>query len=333
MTNRFARHAGIPGWDQDALAAARVVIVGLGALGNEVARLLALAGVGDLLICDHDVVEESNLSRSTLFRASDIGRPKVEAARDALAELGPNTTVEARATPLQSGVGLGELRAATLVISCLDSRAARLQLTRRCGLAGAGMLNAGTTPWGGELCYYSAGEACYSCGMSAAHRAADDPAVGCAVPGPASSAPALPASAPVSALIGSWQATAAVRLLCGLPVPPSVTRIDNGFDVHTVHLNGIDPTCRWHDPVPAGIVRATSLTTESTVREVLSEAGHETDVVTPVQFPRPDGPGRSRVLARADPEAQIGELGVAPGEWLELVGARSGCFLQIKGYW
>jgi len=328
MSDRYARHADIPGWDQDALAAARVVIAGMGALGNEVGRLLALAGVGDLLICDHDVVEESNLSRTALFRKSDIGRPKVEVAREALAELGPATTVEARVAPLLSGVGRGELRAADLVISCLDSRASRLQLARRCGLAGAGMLNAGTTPWGGELCHYASGTACYSCGMTAAQRTEDDAAVGCAVP-----VPGRPASAPISALIGSWQATAAIRLLCGLPVSSSITRVENGFDVYTVHRDDIDPTCRWHDPVPPGEIRWTPLTTESTVRDALAEAGPDEDVVSPVLFPRAEGPGRSRVLAAATPGARLADLGVAPGEWLELVGPSSARYLQIKGYW
>jgi molybdopterin/thiamine biosynthesis adenylyltransferase len=327
--DRFARHTAIPGWDQERLGRARVVIAGVGALGNEVSRLLALAGVGELLLCDHDVVEESNLSRCTLFREADLGRPKVMAAREALAELGPATTVHARAAPLESGAGLGELRAADLVISCLDSRAARLALTRRCSLAGAGLLNAGTTPWGGEIAYHPPGGPCYSCGMSAAQRAENDSAVGCAVP-----RPGLPASAPISALIGSWQATAAIRILCGLAVPSWITRVDNGFDVQAVRRDGIDPGCRWHEPVTAERVLASGLTVTATAGDVLARVGPDEDVLTYVMFPRAGGgPACSRVLAEADPAASLADLGVAPGEWLEVVGAAPGRYLHIDGSW
>ncbi|WP_433824588.1 HesA/MoeB/ThiF family protein [Actinoplanes sp. CA-015351] len=329
MSERFARHTGIPGWDQPALAKARVVIAGMGALGNEVARLLALAGVGCLLICDHDVVEESNLSRTTLFRTADIGQPKVLAARRALADLAPTTVVEARVAPLVSGAGIGELRSADIVISCLDSRAARLQLARRCGLAGTGMLNAGTSPWGGEICWYAPGGACYSCGMTSAQRTEDDAPIGCAVP-----APSLPASAPISAMIGAWQATAAVRLLCGLPVPTSITRLDDGFDVQTVYRAGIDPTCLWHEPVPPEQVRSSGLTVDATAGELLQEAGDGVDVVTQETFSRPgQGTRRTRVLAEAPPGARLGDLGVAPGELLALVGGDRIGYMQIKGFW
>src|SRR6266567_1155361 len=82
--DRYARHALIPDWSQPALSAASVVIVGVGAVGSEVARLLAQAGVGRLLLCDPDTIEESNLSRGALYGPADLGRPKAEAAADAL---------------------------------------------------------------------------------------------------------------------------------------------------------------------------------------------------------------------------------------------------------
>ena len=63
----------IPGWDQRRLAAATVVVIGVGALGNEVAKNLALAGIGRLVLCDPDVVSVSNLSRTVLFGAAGRG--------------------------------------------------------------------------------------------------------------------------------------------------------------------------------------------------------------------------------------------------------------------
>ncbi|MCP4663128.1 MAG: ThiF family adenylyltransferase [bacterium] len=129
--DRYARHALIPGWQQQSLREARVVVVGMGAVGNEVTRVLAMAGVGAFVVCDPDRIETSNLSRTVLFRDNDIGRLKVEAAADALRRLVPGIEVDARPLPLVHGVGLAELRDASLVLACLDSRSARLQLAGR----------------------------------------------------------------------------------------------------------------------------------------------------------------------------------------------------------
>src|SRR5690242_1832673 len=88
--DRYARQVLVPGWAQTRLAAATAVVAGTGALGNEVAKNLALAGVGRLVLCDPDVVDTGNLSRATLFTAADVGRRKVDAAADALARLVPS---------------------------------------------------------------------------------------------------------------------------------------------------------------------------------------------------------------------------------------------------
>ena len=69
---RHHRQQLIPGWDQERLAASTVIVVGVGALGNETAKNLALAGVGRLILCDPDTVSASNLSRTVLFRPEDI---------------------------------------------------------------------------------------------------------------------------------------------------------------------------------------------------------------------------------------------------------------------
>src|SRR5438105_3813463 len=161
---RFDRHRFVPGWSQDRLATATAVLLGVGALGNEAARLLVLCGVGRLVLCDPDRVASSNLSRCALFRERDVGRFKVEAAADALADLAPGIAVAVRPLPLGRGVGLAELRDANVVLGCLDSRAARLQLAGRCNLVGAGWIDGGTHPWGGEVRpYLDPDGPCYGC--------------------------------------------------------------------------------------------------------------------------------------------------------------------------
>src|SRR3954467_2627693 len=87
--DRFGRFKLISWWDQDRLARARVLVVGAGALGNEIVKNLALLGIGHLLIADMDRVENSNLSRSVLYRESDNGKFKAAAAARAARDIYP----------------------------------------------------------------------------------------------------------------------------------------------------------------------------------------------------------------------------------------------------
>src|SRR5258707_3325621 len=75
-SDRYGRLRLIPWWRQERLSAARVLVVGAGALGNEVLKNLALLGVGTVYVIDLDTIETSNLSRSVLFRAEDGGQSK-----------------------------------------------------------------------------------------------------------------------------------------------------------------------------------------------------------------------------------------------------------------
>jgi molybdopterin/thiamine biosynthesis adenylyltransferase len=244
MDSRFDRHSLIPGWDQGRLAAATVVVVGVGALGNEVARLLALAGVGRVILCDPDRVAPSNLSRCALFRESDVGQFKVEAAARSLVELFPRLDVQVRPQALVHGVGLAELRDASLALGCLDSRSARLQLAGRCALVRARSIDGGTHPWGGEVRpYVDPVGPCYACSLTAAERAVVDEPWSCL---DVAAAPTVGASAPISALIGSWMAMIAVRTLMQLPLPAGTLEIDGSRGTTGIVQQVRDPECPLH---------------------------------------------------------------------------------------
>jgi molybdopterin/thiamine biosynthesis adenylyltransferase len=247
MDSRFDRHRLIPGWDQGRLASSTVVVIGVGALGNEVARLLALAGVGRMLLCDPDRVAASNLSRCSLFRESDVGQFKVEAAARALVELFPTLSVQSRPHPLVHGVGLAELRDASLTLGCLDSRSARLQLAGRCALVRAPSVDGGTHPWGGEVRpYVDMGGPCYACSLTAAQRAVVDEPWSCLDIVPAAS---VGASAPISALVGSWMSVVAVRALLPLPLPGGTLEIDGSRGTTGIIPQVRDPDCPLHRPL------------------------------------------------------------------------------------
>ncbi len=96
--DRYKRHLALPEFGVEAqqrLLASRVLLIGAGGLGCPLAQYLAAAGVGTLGIVDYDVVDASNLQRQVLYGTRDVGRPKVEVARERILALNPDVKVEA----------------------------------------------------------------------------------------------------------------------------------------------------------------------------------------------------------------------------------------------
>src|SRR4051812_22952215 len=98
--DRFSRFRLIQWWDQEKIGSARVLVVGAGALGNEILKNLALLGFRNVIVVDLDKIELSNLSRSVLYRESDIGKYKADAAADAFRVLAPGANI----TPLRGNI-------------------------------------------------------------------------------------------------------------------------------------------------------------------------------------------------------------------------------------
>jgi len=149
VKDRYDRQRRIPGWDQSKLKRARVFIAGMGALGNEVAKNLALAGVGTLLILDFDRVESTNLNRTVLFTDHDVGSLKVKAASRSIHRINPSVRVTAFNQTLQKLLETrpAPLKSANLLVGCLDNREARFMLNHvsvahRIPYVDGGMLNA-----------------------------------------------------------------------------------------------------------------------------------------------------------------------------------------------
>ncbi|HEX8341007.1 MAG TPA: ThiF family adenylyltransferase [Tepidisphaeraceae bacterium] len=130
--DRFDRFKLIGWWDQPRLRAAKVLVIGAGALGNEIVKNLALLGIGNVIIADKDRIEHSNLSRSILYRAEDAGRPKAEVAARAAREIYPDMNVHALDGDVLHTLGAGVYRWADVVMGGLDNREARLAINRQC---------------------------------------------------------------------------------------------------------------------------------------------------------------------------------------------------------
>ena len=153
---------------QENVKKAKVMVVGAGALGNEVLKNLALFGVGNIFIVDFDTIEYSNLTRSILFRESDAdkGLYKAEVAAKRVKEISRGINVQYIVGNLSSDVGLGVYKQMDVVIGCLDSRLARLQLNRQCMRAGVPWVDGGIEDLNGGVKVFKRGENCYECGLS-----------------------------------------------------------------------------------------------------------------------------------------------------------------------
>jgi len=106
---------------QAALARARVLIVGLGGLGSPVMQYLAGAGVGCLGLVDADSLDASNLHRQPIYALRDVGGPKVDLARTAVAEINPSVRVETHAARLDADNALDLIRSYDIVVDCSDN--------------------------------------------------------------------------------------------------------------------------------------------------------------------------------------------------------------------
>jgi sulfur-carrier protein adenylyltransferase/sulfurtransferase len=158
MTDRYARQTilgevGPAG--QARLAAASVLVVGAGGLGCPVLQYLVGAGVGRLLIVDHDTVEETNLHRQPLYAMSDLGKAKAEAARTTLQRYNPGLSIEAIVERLAPQNATGLVAQADVVVDAADSFAVTYILSDACSAAAKPLVSAsviGLTGYVGAFC-------------------------------------------------------------------------------------------------------------------------------------------------------------------------------------
>lgn len=130
--DRYHTFSLLSWWKQETVRNATALVIGAGALGNEVLKNLALMGIGRILIVDFDTIEDANLSRSVLYRAGDNGKKKAEVAARAVREINPDVGVQWVHCDITKELGLGVYRRADVVIGCLDNREARLSINRAC---------------------------------------------------------------------------------------------------------------------------------------------------------------------------------------------------------
>ena len=203
---RFARQLALPEIGpegQQRLRKASVCIVGLGGLGSPAAFYLAAAGVGHLDLVDGDRVDLSNLQRQILYTTADVGRPKVEAAADRLRALNPGVALRLWPGPLTPDNADEILTAANVVIDATDSPAAKFLIADRCHDHGRPYVHGGITAFTGQLMTVLPGRtACCRCLFDA--------------PPPTDGAPPRGPLGVVPGVIGTLQATEAIKVILGI---------------------------------------------------------------------------------------------------------------------
>lgn len=276
MADRYARQRLIEWWDQDRLQAARILVAGVGALGNEVVKNLALLGVGSLLLVDFDAVDPSNLSRAVLFNETAISRPKVEVVAEAVTRLNPDVAVETINGDLFYDVGLGHYRHSHLAIGCLDNLAARSQVGLSCALAGIPHLDGGMWSLGGEVRWLMAGGGpCFDCTLSDADRERATERRSCTgFRDPAwDDADRVPTVATTAAIIGGLLAQEAAKWLCGYDILASTALVYNGqhLSLHRAALSR-NPDCPSAHTPYTEVVSLPARAANLTARQLLDRA-------------------------------------------------------------
>ncbi|MEQ1615931.1 MAG: molybdopterin-synthase adenylyltransferase MoeB [Hyphomicrobiaceae bacterium] len=151
---RYKRHLvlrEVGGQGQQALKAAKVLVIGAGGLGSPVVLYLAAAGVGSIGIVDDDTVSLDNLQRQIAHATSDIGRPKVDSARDRIQSLNPHVQVDAHRCRIDAGNAMELIGRYDIVIDGSDNFATRYLVSDACHLAKKTLVFAALGPFDGYV--------------------------------------------------------------------------------------------------------------------------------------------------------------------------------------
>lgn len=210
---RYCRHILIPEIDiagQEKLLQSRVLIIGMGGLGAPAVMYLASSGAGQLVICDDDRVELNNIQRQIIHMTNDIGRDKVDSARDTLQALNPDIAVYTFNQRLDQTALYQQVRLADVVIDATDNFASRFEINKACVSEKTPLVSGAVARLAGQVIVFHnkhSGDPCYRCLYP---DSADDAVMGgetCHETG---------VLAPVAGIIGAIMATEALKILLNI---------------------------------------------------------------------------------------------------------------------
>jgi adenylyltransferase/sulfurtransferase len=368
--DRYGRLRLIPWWRQERLRAAKVLVVGAGALGNEALKNLALVGVGTIVVIDLDCVEPSNLSRSVLFRAEDGGRPKAEVAARRVRELNPDVAIHPLRGDVTTDIGLGLFADVDVVIGCLDNREARLWVNRQCWKVGTPWVDAGIQEIQGVVkVFVPPDSACYECAMTSRDYELLNLRYSCPLLRRDDIlAGKVPTAPTIASMMAALEVQEALKLIHGLPVAGGTALVFNGVgnQFYTTQLPHRDD-CLSHEtyPEPHALPighQAPAASLFGAARGVLEgplSLALDRDLVLKVECPRCDWhheihrprtqvslaeavcprcrqPGRPEIASAVEEDSplaarSLAELGIPPYDIVRIDGAASSAFFLLTG--
>ena len=311
---RYARHLVLPqvGADGQArLAAARVLIVGLGGLGSPAALYLAAAGVGRLGLVDFDDVALHNLQRQVLHDTPAVGQPKTASARARLEALNPDVAIDTWQTALSPRNARAILADYDVVLDATDAFATRYLLNDACLLEGKPLVQASVHRFEGRLAVYGTADGpCYRC----VHP--EPPAPGtvadCATGGVLGVLPGI---------LGAMQATEAIKLILGIgeSVAGRLLVLDAlSMRIHEVTIDR-DPACPW----------CATRTERALLEDYAAYCG---EGAAPVAAPAPSAPASPAAPAAPSPAAITPEqlaVRLSRGDRLLVLDVREGWEVEV----
>ena len=248
-SDRLGTFAFISWWEREKVEHARVMVVGAGALGNEVIKNLVLMGIGNIFIVDFDKIELANLSRSVLFRESDSGRDKAEVAAARAREINPNVHVQYFQGDVTTGIGLGVFRRMDVIVGCLDNREARLAVNRFSYWINKPWVDGAIQEFFGLARVFIPGHgACFECTLT--EQARRDLALRYSCPLLARENVLLgkvPTTPTIASIIAAIQSQEALKILHDKPVQPGSVMHFNGMtnEMHTTAYTPLED-CESH---------------------------------------------------------------------------------------
>jgi adenylyltransferase/sulfurtransferase len=251
--DRFSRLRLIPWWDQAKIANCKLLVVGAGALGNEILKNAALLGFRKIAVVDLDRIEESNLSRTVLYREGDVGEFKAEAAAKAYRWLAPDATVQPLVENIMHGCGLGLFEWSDIILAGLDNREARLWINRSAWKVNRPWIDGAIEGINGVARAFLPGVApCYECTLGEVDWALLEKRMSCnlLVHEPTTEGK-IPTTPTISSIIAGIQVQEAVKLIHGLPTLAGKGYIFEGMN-HSSYLIDYteNPDCMSHYVLP-----------------------------------------------------------------------------------
>lgn len=274
-SDRYHTFGYISWWKQEVVRDAKILVVGAGALGNEVIKNLTLMGIGNIMIADFDTIEDSNLSRSVLFREKDNGRRKVDAAADGVKELNKDVKVKTWHGDINFELGLGVYRHVDVIVGCLDNREARLSINRASWAVDRPWVDGAIQELMGIVRVFWPGDgACYECTLTDHDYQMISLRYSCPLLAKENLLMGKVPTTPTSAsIVAAFQTQEALKLIHGMEVNPGQGMMINGLtnDVYTTEYP-VKEMCMSHSRLEPIVELPDVRSDETTLGELLEIA-------------------------------------------------------------